>query len=327
MEYGLYSPTDCYSIREKTMDHSERRNKISPRLLMLMISIHILGMLGLVYVWFVDGGFGLVATAVVYYFICHLSITIGAHRYFTHEAFKLKPWLAYTLASVFSGTSQNSLYWWVGKHLEHHRYEDQRTKDPHTPHDGFWHSHMLWMLKRGAQTVSREFHAHFQEPSVRNRVIKWHRKHHRKLELSFLIVVPGLLGFLFGNAKDFAVMSGIVIPSAFLNIVGGILVIGFTRLVFQYHGTWVVNSVGHSFGRTIDATARNFWWIFSPVCGLLTVGEAYHANHHVSPGHWKLGRTFGQLDPGAWVIRLFGLLGQAFDFKEPPDRKRSRTFS
>lgn len=308
------------------MTITTRRERISPKLMWIMIAIHALGLLGVGYLCLVDNNLSLILGAVAYYYLIHISITDGAHRYFTHEAYQLKPWLAYTLAVIFSGASQNSLYWWVGKHLEHHQFEDQRGKDPHTPHDGFWHSHMLWMLKPNAQLIPKTVRARFLTPSTRNNVVNWHRRNHRKFEVLMMFVVPGILGLVLGRANDFAI-GPVLLPGAIINIIGGVLVIGFTRLVFQYHGTWVVNSVGHSFGKPVDATARNFWGIFSPLCGLLTVGEAHHANHHVAPGHWKLGRSFWQLDPGAWVARVWRTLGWAYDFKEPPNRRRSRTFT
>jgi fatty-acid desaturase len=34
---------------------------------------------------------------------------------------------------------------WVSSHRYHHQYCDTEM-DPHTPYEGFWHSHMGWLL-------------------------------------------------------------------------------------------------------------------------------------------------------------------------------------
>ena len=34
---------------------------------------------------------------------------------------------------------------WVSSHRYHHQHCDTE-KDPHTPYEGFWHSHMGWLL-------------------------------------------------------------------------------------------------------------------------------------------------------------------------------------
>lgn len=34
---------------------------------------------------------------------------------------------------------------WVSAHRFHHRHCDTE-EDPHTPYEGFWHSHMGWLL-------------------------------------------------------------------------------------------------------------------------------------------------------------------------------------
>ena len=38
-------------------------------------------------------------------------------------------------------------------------------------------------------------------------------------------------------------------------------------------------------------------------CGLITMGEAWHNNHHAFPASARLGLGPGEADPGWWVLR------------------------
>jgi stearoyl-CoA desaturase (delta-9 desaturase) len=271
-----------------------------------LLLVHLIGMFGIIYLVHFFSWPILLAT-IGYFFLCHLAITVGAHRYFTHQSFTAKPWFAKALAIFFSGTLQGPLYWWVIKHLQHHGNEDVPGKDPHNPRDGFWHAHVLWLLTSEAKLLPPAYvqtlRKNEQKPDVRVDTIHWQRKYHGVLSITMGFIVPGLIGFLLGDA------------------VAGVLVMGFTRLVFQYHLTWSINSVGHTFGTRIDASARNFGWFLTPVIGLLTVGESHHANHHVSPGHWRLGRSRWQFDPGAWLLLIGRACGFVSGLREPPNRR------
>jgi stearoyl-CoA desaturase (delta-9 desaturase) len=265
--------------------------------------VHVVGIIGVVYFAF-NFSWPIFWAAVGYFFACHLAITVGAHRYFTHQAFKAQPWFAKMLAVCFSATQQGPLYWWVVKHLQHHGNEDKPGKDPHTPQDGFWHAHMLWIISAEAKQLPQQYTTALDQPGVHTDVIYWQRRHHWWLFIVMGYIVPGGIGFLLGDA------------------VAGILVIGFTRLILQYHLTWVVNSIGHTFGQRLDGTATNFGGFAAPLIGVLTVGESYHANHHISPSHWRLGRQWWQCDPGMWFLWFARWCGWVFDFREPPNRRR-----
>jgi stearoyl-CoA desaturase (delta-9 desaturase) len=60
-----------------------------------------------------------------------------------------------------------------------------------------------------------------------------------------------------------------------------------------------------------------------PWCGLVTMGEAWHNNHHAFPGSARLGLHDGESDPGWWVLRLLQRAGLVWGVKTPemlPDR-------
>ena len=283
----------------------KRANPLSRAHVGYFLLLHILGAVGVWYA-FAFPNQSIVIAAVVYFFVCHLSITVGAHRYFTHGSFEAKPIVGYLLALFFSGVAQGSAKWWAGKHLQHHECEDMPGADPHTPRDGFFHSHMGWLLRKpGYGAPPGKYTKRFSKPGVQNEIIRWHHKHHRWLIVLMAFVVPAIIGLLLGD------------------LIGGFLIIGIVRLVIQYHATWIVNSVGHTIGERGDNLATNFGRIlYLPITALLTVGEAWHANHHRSSAHWRLGRRWYQFDPGAYLIWFLSLFGLVFNLKEPADRLR-----
>ena len=281
--------------------------------------VHVLGLVGVWYAW-VHAVPNIVVAAIVYFFVCHLSITIGAHRYFTHGALKMHPVLERILLVLFTGVAQGSTVFWVGKHTQHHQFEDIPGKDPHTPEEGFFHSHMGWMLTTaGSSLPSKKYILKFLKNRKRYRAVWWQHEWYWYLAPVMAIGVPTLIGLLLGD------------------LLGGFLVVGFARLMVQYHATWCVNSFGHTVGERLDGLATNFGviallgvrafrfvseFIIMPFLALITVGEVWHANHHVSSAHWRLGRKWWQLDPGAWVIWVLEKLGLVWDLQEPSDRVR-----
>jgi stearoyl-CoA desaturase (Delta-9 desaturase) len=268
------------------------------------ILLHVLGFLGLWYA-FVHATLGITLAAVGYFFVGHLAITVGAHRYFTHQAFTTSRPVAYLFALCHSMVAQGSVLWWSAKHFMHHEREDIAGEDPHSPKDGFFHSHMGWLLyPSGFGPPPKRYFQRSEKSGVANEVMRWHHRNIRFLIPLMAFIVPVIIGWLMG---DFW---------------GGLLVIGFARLMVQYHATWIVNSVGHRFGTRADNFATNFGWLGGLPFWLVTVGEAWHANHHISSAHWRLGRKWWQFDPGASFIRLLFMLKLVSDLSEPFNRKR-----
>jgi stearoyl-CoA desaturase (delta-9 desaturase) len=54
-----------------------------------------------------------------------------------------------------------------------------------------------------------------------------------------------------------------------------------------------------------------------PYCGLITMGEAWHNNHHAFPASACLGLYKGETDPGWWVLRVLMAVGLVWNAKTP----------
>ena len=88
---------------------------------------------------------GLAVAAMLGWLTGSIGICLGYHRYLSHRSFKLtKPAEFFVLlCGVLSG--QGSPITWSATHRVHHQRSD-RAGDPHSPVDGGWWSHLLWLF-------------------------------------------------------------------------------------------------------------------------------------------------------------------------------------
>src|SRR5512140_423125 len=78
-----------------------------------------------------------------------LSITLGYHRLYSHQAFKAS--LPVRLFTLLFGAAafENSALCWAADHRRHHKFSDQE-EDPYDISKGFFHAHIGWILFRYA---------------------------------------------------------------------------------------------------------------------------------------------------------------------------------
>jgi stearoyl-CoA desaturase (delta-9 desaturase) len=230
------------------------------------------------------------------YVVTGFGITVGYHRYLTHEGFRCSAVLRAILLFVGGMAIEGTLESWRRTHLAHHAYTDMRDLDPHTPnqYDGFWmglwHSHMGWML------VHQHLPGQFNRRDDVDRLVKVQRQYY---------VVPAVLSFLIPWAATGWQLDGL-------------LVAGFLRVFLLFHFTASINSVCHIWGthgsRKPSAVrsarlSRNFVLTAFP-----TMGEAWHWLHHVIPGCVVHGSGL-RPDPTKWLIWTLERSGLAWDVK------------
>ena len=236
-----------------------------------------------------------------------IGISVGYHRLWTHQAFKCRRWVQYTLA-VLGGLAaegplavppevQKRYRGWVKDHLQHHASTD-RDYDPHSPRQwGFFWAHMGWLF---FETVP--------PPGWRNTtrldndpVVRWQYRWYWYIAVAGF-VVPGLVALAVGGW-----MAGLQ----------GVLIAGFLRTVAHLHVTWCVNSVAHLWGTRATSSAgvpytdddsRNNW-----VLALFSGGEGWHGYHHADPNSYQLGVKWWHFDPGKWFINILRWTRLAWD--------------
>ena len=85
--------------------------------------------------------------AVVLFFFTGMSITAGYHRLWAHKTYQAHPAVKSVLAVGGAMAIQNSILHWSSDHRVHHRHVDETENDPYSAKNGFWFSHMGWMLR------------------------------------------------------------------------------------------------------------------------------------------------------------------------------------
>lgn len=225
-----------------------------------------------------------------------LGIGMGYHRLLTHRSYKVPRAIEYFLTICATLSLEGGPIFWVGTHRIHHQHSDKEG-DPHSPRDGAWWAHLLWMvfgkgyhnetklMGRYAPDLAKDkFHASLNS---------WHWV--PLTTLGFLLLgVGAYTGGLYGAAS--MVLWGI-----------------FLRVTLGHHFTWMVNSITHMWGErrfnTRDDSTNN-WWV-----ALLTFGEGWHNNHHAHPTSARHGLAWYELDI-TWIeIWVLGILGFAKNIK------------
>ena len=97
------------------------------------------------------------------------------------------------------------------------------------------------------------------------------------------------------------------------------------RISISVSGHWLIGYFAHRSGQRSwhisDAGVQGYNIRF---CGLLTMGECWHNNHHAFPGSAKLGMSNQQLDPGWLVLKVMNKIGLVWGIVTPeilPARK------
>jgi stearoyl-CoA desaturase (delta-9 desaturase) len=250
------------------------------------------------------------------YVITCLGVTLGYHRMFTHRAFESSRVFRAIIAACGSMAVEGSVITWVADHRKHHAFTDQEG-DPHSPHltgpgffggvKGLWHAHIGWLF----ETVGTADRERFAPDLVKDRLI-------RVMDKLFLLWAA--LGFAIPFALGWAIGGGL--GTALTALLWG----GFVRVFLLHHVTWSINSVCHFFGRQrfdIDDESRNVFWL-AP----LSMGEAWHHNHHAFPTSAFHGLRFWErmADPTGLMISLLERLGIIWNVvRVSPARQAAKT--
>jgi stearoyl-CoA desaturase (delta-9 desaturase) len=233
----------------------------------------------------------------------------------THRAFESsRPFRA--IVAVLGGMAvEGSVITWVADHRKHHVFTDQEG-DPHSPHlsgvgfvgsvKGLWHAHVGWLF----ETVGSAERERFAPDLVKDRMMG-------VIDRLFLvwvaisILLPFGLGWAIGGTLGAALSA--------------LLWGGLVRVFLLHHVTWSINSVCHFFGRRrfeIEDESRNVFWL-AP----LSMGEAWHHNHHAFPTSAFHGLRFWEriADPTGLVVSLLERVGLIWNVvRISPERQASK---
>lgn len=222
-----------------------------------------------------------------------LGLTVGLHRLLVHRSFECPPWLEYLLVHlgllVGMGGPRDILHIhdmrdWAQRHAECHPFYSEQDSVGRT----LWHQmHFALRLDHPPAFLIEPRVA--DDPAYRwmQRTWMWHQ-----LPWAVLFYLVGGVGW----------------------VIWGISV----RIVVSLTGHWLVGYFVHNRGdRDWHLEGHGVQGFNLRHLGLITMGEAWHNNHHAYPGSARMGLDARQLDPGWWFIRLLMACRLAWDVKTP----------
>lgn len=235
-------------------------------------------------------GIGLfeVVAFLVMYFATLCGITLGYHRLWSHRAYEAAAPFRMALGILGSMCGQGPLLYWSANHRRHHKYSD-REFDVHSPvwsytqaHPwrGFVHAQLFWPFRSMPSNTLRMVGDLMSDP------------------VAVFVNRTYLLWVAAGLALPAA--AGWIVVGTVEGVLSGLLWGGGVRIFATYHATSSVNSICHLLGDRRFVTrdnSRNNPWL-----SLVTLGESWHNNHHAFPWSSRLGLSWLEPDPGAWVL-------------------------
>ncbi len=285
LEIKTLPPTLLNKDADAATDYVENKDKISPKIIPF-IFMH----LACIAVIFVGVSLPAVLLCLGLYALRMFGLTAGFHRYFSHRTYKTSRVFQFIIAFIGTLAVQKGPLWWAAHHRRHHKYTDQEG-DVHSPvQDGFWWSHVGWIISTKYDPTDWSAIKDFaQYPELRL--------------LNKYSTTPGIalavLCFLIGGWQ--------------------FLVWGFfVSTVLLYHGTFSVNSLAHMWGsrrfKSNDDSRNNFW------IALWTGGEGWHNNHHHYMSSVNQGFYWWEVDFTYYTLKVLSWFGIVWDMRRPPER-------
>jgi stearoyl-CoA desaturase (delta-9 desaturase) len=222
------------------------------------------------------------------YYLRMFGVTGGYHRYFSHRSFKLNRFWQFCLAFLAQTSGQKGVLWWAAHHRAHHLHSD-RKEDLHSPvHEGFWWSHLGWILSDEYDEYDPRRVADFSRfPELR-----WLNTYHL-----VPTVIYGLAIYLIGGWGAF--FWGFCLSTVML-----------------YHGTFLINSLSHIWGSrrfpTPDESRNNF------ALAVVTMGEGWHNNHHYYMSSVRQGIRWWEIDLTYYLLRMLSWVRVTRDLRPFP---------
>lgn len=222
------------------------------------------------------------------YYLRMFAITGGYHRYFSHRTYKTSRAFQFFMALLAQSSAQKGALWWAANHRHHHKFSDMQ-EDIHSPlHDGFFWSHVGWILSPENDKTHWDLIPDFKKfPEL-----VWLDKYPHAPAVALAVIL-----FALGGAP--ALMWGF-----------------FMSTVLLWHGTFTINSLSHVYGTrrytTTDTSRNNFW------LALLTLGEGWHNNHHCYQSSTNQGFFWWEIDITYYVLKGLSKVGIVWDLRKPP---------
>jgi fatty-acid desaturase len=224
--------------------------------------------------------------------IC-LGHSLGMHRRLIHRSYECPLWLerlfvylgtVVGMAGPFGMIRQHDIRDWAQRKTTCHPYLAHRSS---FLRDGYWQLHCELRLDHPPELVV--------EPRVA------HDRFYQFLERTWMAQqIPwAILFYAIGGLPW---------------VVWGIAV----RIAVSVTGHWLVGYFAHNSGhRNWHVEGAGVQGYNIPWAGIVTMGEAWHNNHHAYPGSARLAHKSGEVDPGWTVLQMLSWIGLVSGAKTP----------
>ncbi|WP_335955362.1 acyl-CoA desaturase [Acinetobacter guillouiae] len=219
-----------------------------------------------------------------------LGHSLGMHRRLIHQSYECPKWLEYLfvhfgvivgLAGPFGMVRTHDTRDWAQRQPQCHPYFSHQSS---FLKDGFWQIHCDIVLKhppifKEESILDTQFY-HFMEKT-------WMLQ---QLPLALILyLIGGVEWVIWGTCL---------------------------RVAIYVTGHWLIGYFAHNSGhRSWHVNGAGVQGYNIKFCGLITMGECWHNNHHAFPGSAKLGLEKGQSDPGWWVLIILSKIGLVKNLK------------
>jgi fatty-acid desaturase len=265
-------------------------------------AVHAVALLALLPMFWIPSA--IVAALLGTYFIGAMGISLGYHRMLAHRSFTAPKWFERALVTLGVCCAQDSPAYWYSAHMRHHQHADE-PKDPHSPRDGFWWSHIGWTIHIESIPRRRQLIAHYGQSIMQDSYYAWMEDY----RWMYVVLASWIVIFALGTAVG--ALSGDDLSGALHTGLAWFIWLGCVRMVVVWHVTYSVNSVTHLWGyrnyQTKDDSRNNL------IVGFLSYGEGWHNNHHADPRVARFQRRWWEVDLSFTAIRLLRRLGLARD--------------
>ncbi|XP_069363885.1 acyl-CoA Delta(11) desaturase-like isoform X2 [Maniola hyperantus] len=238
--------------------------------------------------------------SLIVYILGGIGITAGAHRLWSHRAYKANTALQILIMLMNSMAFQNTAFDWAKKHRLHHRYSDTDA-DPHNASRGFFFSHIGWLMVKRHPDVKKREHLIDLSDLYANPVLMFQKRYAIPVIGTVCFILPTLIPvYFFGETLSVAWHVNIL------------------RYLCNLHMSFFINSAAHLWGnKPYDINIKPVQNLF---VSLIALGEGFHNYHHTYPWDYKaaeLGNN--KLNLSTKFIDLFAWIGWAKDLKTVPE--------
>lgn len=208
-----------------------------------------------------------------------VGIGVGYHRLFSHRQFETSRPVELILAFLGTLAAYAPIVFWITNHQFHHKTSDQQ-QDPSSPElHGFWQSFLTYRLKES--TLEKvDLKNYCSRRLIMDPKMRWMSKHFTKIVWSTIIIL-GIIDF---SLLLSAYLLPVFIEHIRVNVVSSL---SHMEIPLSYRN--------HA---TEDRSFNNI------LLGFLTMGFAWHNNHHFNERKLVLTDQWWEIDIEGQIAKM-----------------------